>query len=166
MSTTLKISNGDIYIDPVLGQSQTVSGVTKCSQDIAAVLMTDLIQKNRSGQALPRAYGSELATLTTPAQYSGLIGRPMVQRKIQEAVQRLEDLQNQDPAVTADEKIKTISKLTVQQLGTGGDFIYWLEVQVSSGSTTPPITNLQATQLDHQFPLTSGISSAKRNYQG
>lgn len=162
MSTTLKISNGDIDIDSVLGQAKTIDGVVKCSQDIAAVLMTDMRQSNRSGQQLPRAYGNELATLKTPLKYSGLIGKPLVSRKIQEAVQRLEDLQTKDPNITADEKIKTISKLIVEGLNST-DFIYWLEVQVSSGNTTPSISNLEAVKLDQQFSMTSGIPGTVRN---
>jgi hypothetical protein len=162
MSTTLKVSNGDLFIDSVLGQPQLIAGVEKCSQDIACVLMTEYIQSTRHADSMPRAFGSELATLNTPVQYSGLIGRPMVQRKIQEAIQRLEDLQNKDPYITDDEKIKGITKLNVQQLS-DGDFVYWLECEVQSGNTTPSVTNLTPVSLDHQFPLTSGIATSVRN---
>lgn len=157
MSSTLKISNGDIEIDAVTGMAAKVSGIEKCSQDMANVLMTERNQpaQKRTTSTLPRAYGSELATLNVPVFFSGL-GEPLVSRKIQEAVQSLMAMQASDPNVTDDERISDIVRLVVQAIGYD-DFLYFVQVRVASGQTSPPAHNLEAAKLDHQFPVTSGV---------
>ena len=155
MSTTLKVSNGDLDIDEVTGMATVIEGTTKCAQDVANVLMTELIQKNRSGTTFRRSYGSELATLQTPTFFSGTIGKPLVSRKIQEAIHTLIDLQSLDGNVTDDEAIDHIGRLIVEALDVT-DYIYFVEVFVRSSAPVPPISNLEAVKLDHQFALSSG----------
>jgi hypothetical protein len=155
MSTTLKVSNGDLDINEVTGMPSLISGVDKCSQDVAEVLMIDRKQTNRSGRAFRRAYGNELASLQTPMFFSGLVGKPLVARKVQEAIQSLIDMQDQDQNVTDDEHIDNIGRLMVEALDTT-DFIYFVEVFVRSGSTVPPVSNLQEVKLNHQFALSGG----------
>ena len=159
MSSTLKWSNGDIDISAVTGQPTVITGVEKCAQDVAEVMMLDRKQTNASSAAFPRAYGNKLASIETPVFFSGLIGKPLVSRKIQEAIQTLIDAQNNDPNITPDEHIINISRLLVESLNVT-DYIYFVEVTVESGSPVPGVSNLEATKLDHQFALTSGIVDA------
>ncbi len=159
MSTTLKYANGDLFIDQVTGKARTVTDIEKCAQDIAQVLMTNKKQPaNRATKAFPMAYGSELATIEQPTFFSGLIGKPMVARKIQEAVQSLMDLQDIDPNITDGEKIDHIGRLIVETYGPT-DYLYFIECVVKAGATTPAVTNLQAIAVDHQFPMTSGTTN-------
>lgn len=156
MSTTIKISNGDIDIDEVTGGATLITGVNKCGQDSANVLMLNRKQTNRSGKLFRRAYGNELASLQTPTFFSGVIGKPLVAQKIQEAVQSLIDLQDVDPNITDDEHIDHIGKLMVESLDVT-DYIYFVELIVRSGNTSPAVSNLEAVKLDHQFAMTSGV---------
>lgn len=157
MSYTLKISNGDIDINPVTGNVTLLSGVEKCAQDVANVLMIDRVQptNNRAAQEFAQPYGNELATLRVPTRYGDMLGRPLVAQKIQEAIQSLMDLQARDPTVTDDEAIDRIDRLIVESIS-ATDYIYYLEVVVRSGVTVPAVTNLKAVRLDHQFAFSSG----------
>lgn len=158
MSTTLKISNGDIDIDEVTGAATEITGVDKAGQDVANVLMIDRIQPktSRSAAAFRRTYGNELASLQTPTFFSGAVGKPLVAQKIQEAIQSLIDLQDVDPSITDDEHIDHIGRLLVESLDIT-DYIYFVEVIVRSGNTSPAVSNLQAVKLDHQFAMTGGV---------
>jgi len=156
MSSTLKVSNGDLYIDEVTGQPSLIDGVEKCSQDVAEVLMTDLLQKNRSGLTFRRSYGSELASLNTPTFFSGNFGKPLVGRKIQEAIQTLIEMQGLDSNVTDDERIDRIGRLAVEAID-ASSYIYFVEVIVKSESPVPSVSNLEAVKLDHQFALPSAM---------
>lgn len=154
MSTTLKMADGDLFVDQVTGRPRAISGVEKCVQDVAEVLMTALNQSGRAGRLFPRAYGSELATLDGPTRFSGILGKPLVARKVQEAINRLIDLQEQDPYLTGAEHIVAISRLIVEQFSTT-DFAYFVQVDVADGRATDTVTNLGAIALNHQFPVSS-----------
>lgn len=166
MSTTLKISNGDIDIDQVTGAASVINGVDKCSQDVAEVLMIDRIQPktSRSAAAFKRSYGNELASLQAPTFFSGVVGKPLVAQKIQEAIQSLIELQDADPNIDDAEHIDHIGRLLVEQLDVT-DYIYFLEVVVRSGGTVPTVTNLSAVKLEHQYAMTSGAVDVPDNAQ-
>ncbi len=154
MSTTFKFSDGDFDVDPVTGRFIQISGIEKCAQDIADALMTEFAQRNRSGQALRRNYGSELAGIGNGyTVLFGGFGKPMISRKIQEAVDRLIVSQNADPFVDRNELIDRITNLVVESFGEGS-FVYALTAVTVGGQNTTPVTNLrEATRLNHQFPI-------------
>jgi hypothetical protein len=161
MSTTLKMADGDLFIDVVTGRPKTIAGVEKCVQDVAEVLMTSLSQPGRAGRLFPRAYGSELATLDGPSRFGGLLGRPLVARKVQEAINRLIDLQESDPYLTAAEHIVAIRRLIVEQFG-ATDYAYFVQVDVADSSATQTVSNLGAIALNHQFPVGSETGRNQR----
>jgi hypothetical protein len=162
MSTTLRVVNGDIWISPNTGQPEVISGMAKCSQDLAESLMTQYPQPagNRSAEAFSRAYGSELASIDTPPFYVGITGKPLISKKIQESIQRLQIMQQSDPSVTSDEKIESINQIAVEQFNLT-DYFYFVRVLVQSGSFVDA-NNLTPVQLDHQFPFSSDVSSAEK----
>ncbi len=157
MSETLKVSNGDLFIDPVTGRFALIDGPEKAGQDVAECLMTLVKQSNRSGAVFPRNYGSELATIGTsaPTLYGGAIGKPLVAAKVQEAISRLQSAQGSDPNITDNERITAIQQLLVEQTGQA-DFVYYLQLGLASGDLAE-VTSLTPTALDHQFPLTGGL---------
>lgn len=156
MSTTLKISDGDIDIDQVTGLSTVISGPEKTSQDVANVLMINRRQpsSSRSATAFNRAYGNEIADLKTPTLFGNIIGKSLVAQKIQEAIRSLMELQDSDPNITDDERIQTIGRMIVESTG-ATDYIYYVET-ILKGSTRAQTSNLKAVRLEHQYALTSG----------
>ena len=141
--------NGDLFIDVSTGKSQTLTGPEKCSQDLGEVLLTLLIpeKESRSYTAFSRDYGSELPYIQTPMQFSGVVGIPIISKKIAEAVSRLQQSQKRDPNSTPDERIDSITRLAVEQRGTN-DFLFFLEV-VLEGGTALQIQKMSPTHLDH-----------------
>lgn len=138
MSTTIRMADGDIYINSA-GRAETITGTNKATQDIAEVLMTPL-------DGL-RDYGSELASLDIPPQVSLFAGKSLLSKKIDEAIQRLKRKQEADPYITDDELIETINRLKIDQFNTG-DFLFWVSVLTRSQTTTGD--QILAVSLRHQ----------------
>lgn len=143
------MADGDIAISDSTGKPQLISGAAKASQDLAEILLTPLVPdvQNRSSVAFPKDYGSELASLATPVQFGGLVGRPLVTAKISECVTRLQNLQKLNPQTTSDELIESISRLLVDAVNPT-DFIFFLEVNLATG-TTVELSKLTPVKLDH-----------------
>lgn len=158
MSETFRISDGDLWVDPVTGRLALIDGIEKCSQDIAEAIMVDSQQSNRSGVAFSRPLGSELARVGTerPLLFGGVIGKPMVAKKVQEALVRLQTMQGRDPNITPEERIASISRLVVEALNVT-DYIFFVECMVESGDRAIA-HNLRPTSLNHQFPMTGGVA--------
>ncbi len=112
------MADGDFFINSA-GRTELVDGADKAAQDLAEVLMTPLSRA--------RAYGSELASLDIPEPVSAIVGKSLISKKVDEAVQRLKRLQELDPEITDTEQIEKIHKLVVEQIGTG-QFIFWVSV--------------------------------------
>ena len=138
MSKTIRIADGDIYIDSN-GQSSLVDSVNKSGQDIAAALLIDY-DANTS-------FGSELATFVqSPYNF---ISDGIVQQLILEAVQRLQAKQQQDSASTSDERIARIKDLRIDR-SDNGDVFFYLELETETGSTLDRAF-LIPMSLDQQF---------------
>lgn len=137
MSTTIRMADGDIYINSA-GRSETIEGTDKCSQDIAEVLMTEVAERD---------FGSELASLTIPEPVQVFAGRALISKKVDEAIQRLRRMQQQDPYITADEQIERISRLVVEQFGPT-DYVFWVNVVLRN--TTVTSDQLLGVSLRHQ----------------
>jgi len=138
MSTTLRVFDGDIFLNSA-GRSESISGADKATQDIAEVLMTPLDSA--------RDYGSELADLNIPAAVEVFVGKSLVSRKIDEAIQRLKHLQEKDPYATDDETIDSINKLIVDSMGSG-DFVFWVSVWLKNRQSTSD--SILSVSLRHQ----------------
>jgi len=74
-----------------------------------------------------RDYGSEIADLNIPASVEAFVGKAIISRKIDEAIQRLKRLQEQDPYADDDETIDSINKMIIESMG-AGDFVFWVSV--------------------------------------
>ena len=147
--------NGDLFIDSGTGKSQTITGPEKCSQDIGEVLLTLLIpeKSSRSYTAFGRDYGSELPYIQAPMQFSGLVGRPLISKKIEESITRLKQFQHKDTQSTSDERIAKITQLNVQQRNTT-DFIFNLVVELEGG-TAVQLQKMSPASFDHLMIRTS-----------
>lgn len=138
MSTTIRMMDGDIYINSA-GRAETITGTSKAAQDLAEVLMTPL-------DGL-RDYGSELGSLDIPPQVSLFAGKALLSKKIDEAVQRLKRKQEADPFITDDELIETINRLKIIQFDVGS-FLFWVSVLLRDTSVTGD--QILTTSLRHQ----------------
>lgn len=138
MSTTLRMADGDIFINSA-GRAETVTGANKSSQDIAEVLLTPL-------DGL-RDYGSELQDLNVPEPVRVFAGRALISKKVDEAIQRLIRSQQRDTESTADERIDRINRLIVEQIN-GTDFVFWVSVLLEDDTVLTD--QLLGVSLRHQ----------------
>ncbi len=150
MASTIRIDDGDIFIDQNTGQTEMLSGPQKTAQDLANALLTVLAPRtpNRSSRELTRQYGSEVADLAAAPKVSGRLGNALIAKKIAECINRLAQQQRQDPRTTPDEQIARITTLRVEPISPT-DFIYAVEVELQSGSKVARKV-LVETKLDHQ----------------
>lgn len=118
MSTTIRMADGDIYINSA-GRAELVENADKAAQDIAETLLTPL-------DAL-RDYGSELADLNVPEPVRVFAGKALISKKVDEAVRRLQRAQSVDTRSTAAERIKEVQRIIVNQIN-GTDFVFWVSV--------------------------------------
>lgn len=136
MSTTLRMADGDILINSA-GRAETVTGADKCAQDIAEVLMTPL----------QNGYGSELADIDVPEPVRTFVGKGIVSKKVDEALQRLIRLQRADLQSTPDERIDRVERIVVEQIG-ATDFVFWVSAFVEDSTVVPE--QLLGVSLRHQ----------------
>lgn len=118
MSVTLRMADGDLFINSA-GRAEEVSGADKTAQDLAEVLMTPLDPL--------RSYGSELADLSIPQPVSLFVGKALISKKVDEAIQRLKRMQERDPYAGPDERIDKINRLLVEEIESR-EFIFWVNV--------------------------------------
>lgn len=141
MSTTLKIINGQLDIDASTGQVALVSGGTKCSQDLAEVLLQDYLADND--------YGSYLKVITT--NQLPFAGDLFIRYYISEAVHRLQSKQQDDSYITASEQITQISQLLVKTDHNSGTTVFFISVATADGGAESIAAAHAATQLNHQY---------------
>lgn len=155
------MNNGDIFIDASTGRPALVTGPEKSAQDIAEILLTLLVPEkySRSYSYFPRDYGSELAYIQTPIEFAGLVGKPLISKKIQESIARLQRYQKSDTTSTTDERINKIVGLDVNQVNTS-DFTFLLEVMLEGGSPLE-LAKRSPTALNH-LVLSSSYRDSRR----
>jgi hypothetical protein len=128
MSITLKMVDGDLYVDAA-GRYLAIEGIEKCAQDLAESLLN-----NRDPEFPPWYPGSELYRLTN-GEYLKLLSHfsPMelIHTYVEEAVERLVELQDIDPEVDDDEAIVDIIMLDVRPIG-HLTWVFYLVVQVDT----------------------------------
>ena len=114
MSVTLKMANGDLYVDAA-GRYIAIEGIEKCAQDIAESLLN-----NRDPDFPEWFNGSELYRLTN-GEYlrtmSYMQPEELIHTYVEEAVDRLVELQDFDAYVDEDESIVEIALLDVRSIG-------------------------------------------------
>lgn len=140
MSTTLKIINGQIDIDPSTGVVNTVGGNRKAAQDMAEVLLQDYLAEID--------YGSYLrAVATNQIQQAGDL---FVRYYIADAIQKLQAKQQEDQFLTPAEQITDIIELSVSNDGQGTT-VFFVSVSTADGGPNPSIGAVQQTQLNQQY---------------
>ncbi len=146
MSTTLKISNGDLFIDESFGAPTTLSGVEKLSQDIAESLLINFDPERR--------FGNTLNSSSSRQSIIGQISKIDARERIEAAIDRLRRLQSEDDQIEDDEQIVEIVSIDIDVLENGTEIRFLLVVatvskkEVSASGTIP----LQAVKLDHVTP--------------
>jgi hypothetical protein len=121
MSVTFKCDNGDLILD-TSGRFAVVSGLEKCSQDIAEALLNVWDPNGNNDYN-----GSELALIQgETAGLSTMRIEEQIRYAVQSAVERLMDAQSNDLYIDEDEQIEDIRELQVRKLGlfTYGFYLY------------------------------------------
>ena len=112
MSITIKCDDGDIMVSTG-GTFIIVGGMQKCAQDIAESLLN-----NWDPDVLSWYNGSELYTVAEDPASLGLIGaEERIRYSVEDAILRLQDLQQADDEADEDEIIEEIRTLMVQKVG-------------------------------------------------
>lgn len=145
MSITLKMVDGDLYVDAA-GRYLAIEGMEKCAQDLAESLLN-----NRDPEYPPWYPGSELYRLTN-GEYLQLMThitpRELIHTYVEEAVDRLIELQDIDAEVDDDEAIVDILLLDVRPIG-HLTWAFFLTVQVD---TLEPVKLGFTVDLRQQLP--------------
>ena len=101
MSTTLRKSNGDLYLDPETGRPEEITGASKVDQELADLYLTYFDSV--------RNWGSSLS-LTQLGNNSSLeSARTILFLRLQQANDRLLAKQSRDKNLTTEEKITGFS---------------------------------------------------------
>jgi hypothetical protein len=112
MSTTLKMDNGDLLLS-ASGRFVECSGVEKCAQDMAEVLLNNYDSEN-PGYFI----GSELYKLDGMTfSLGGIDANMMIETFVRDAIKRLMEAQENDPSVENAELIDEIRTLRAQKIG-------------------------------------------------
>ena len=127
MSKTFYMSDGDLFIDDETGRVLVIDGITKCNQDIAESLMSEFDPT--------RPYGNELINFQSQATVLGYIAEDFVRVKLDECIRRLMDMQKSDSYSTPDERIGTIQKILVKDIG-DSSYSFWVQVQTEDTSAS------------------------------
>lgn len=126
MSTTLKMADGDLATDSG-GRYLNVEGPEKAAQDLAEVLMN-----NYDPEFPPYWIGSTLFEIAAnPSEFNAFNAEISIRASVEDAVARLQDLQDIDPFVEDEELITDIHRLEVIQIG-DKTYAFFLEVRVDS----------------------------------
>jgi hypothetical protein len=138
MSITLKMVDGDLATDSG-GRYLNVVGAEKAAQDIAEVLMN-----NYDPEFPPYWIGSSLFEIqANPTEFNTFNAELSIRSSVEDAVARLQDLQDVDPFVDDEERITHIKRLEVIQIG-DKSYAFFLEVRVDSD---------ELLQLEFDVPL-------------
>jgi hypothetical protein len=105
MSITLRMADGDLYIDPETGRGEEISGADKADQDLADLYLTDYDSD--------RNWGSDLSV-----EKIGIVRSPddfqtMLFLRLSQANQRILAKQSRDQYLTTGEQITGFSNVNV-----------------------------------------------------
>ena len=143
MSITLKCDDGDLLVDN-RGQFIPINGMQKCAQDIA-----ESILNNWNSEDNQWWNGSELYQLERdPSMYADVEAEEQIRYMVEDAVMRLQALQEEDGEVDGDELIEEIRELWVKPLGNMTYGYYIVAITASDEKVDPTFT----ISLSHQLP--------------
>ena len=146
MSTTLQISNGDLFIDRSTGTTQSISGTSKLAQDIAEALLVNF--------DLERNFGNTMNVDGIQPSIIGQVSEVDVRERIESAIDRLKNKQAEDDQLDPTEELVNIERLDIELLNGNTEVRFLLEVstakreRVNVGDTL----TLKPTQLKHVNP--------------
>lgn len=138
MSQTFQVSDGHVVFSASTGQPVMISGERKCSQDLAECLLQNFSTTQQYGSYLNNIVSNNIPGAT----------ELLVSHYVADAVSVLDQIQQQDPYCTADEKVNDIISLitTPVQNGICGYF-----VQVSTVSGQSASAGALPTSLNQQW---------------
>lgn len=149
MSKTLRWADGDLYNDDATGKFDSVDEENKCAQDLAETLLTPLTTLRGRRK---RMFGSELADINIPTGIAAMIGRGLIGTKVTEAVNRLKQLQQEDPASTPNERIAKIDRLYTEEIQPSV-YAFWVACSTEADTMAP--AQRIAVSLRHRQPSTA-----------
>ena len=140
MTTTIRVSNGDIDIDENRGVINVVSGIEKAGQDVARHLLSEFDVHFQEGNQL---IDDGVGTVDT----SVLLNEVLVNQFLTEALNRLIIKQQ---TASDSERIIRVSQIKTRKVGLT-TLAFLVEVLFSNGQTATIVdkVDIKATQLDH-----------------
>ena len=151
MSITLKMVNGDLATDSA-GRHLSIEGAEKLAQDLAESLL------NNFDPEFPDYFnGSELFRIQQdPIVNNIVLVQERIRTNVQEAVERLIDLQDLDPYAEDEERIDIIDRIDVQKVGSLSYAFFLLVINQS----TEPIPAAFEISLLSELPNSVSDDSA------
>jgi len=139
MSKTLRVANGDWYIDP-RGRPEWVQEREKVSQDLACFLLQQLYEDG--------SRGSELATMENSAILDAENAhKALIQTMVSEAVERLLVFQEAEEDIPDLEKIDDYTVYVERISGETLAYAYYLSVKTVGSDE--PVTDTYVVELEH-----------------
>lgn len=131
MSYTLKCDDGDLMVDAA-GRFFIVQGIEKCAQDVAESLLN-----NWDPEDITWFNGSEIYLIDAdPRALDAISAEERIRLAVEEAIERLIDLQDDDDYADVDEIISEIRELWVRKLG-GVSYGFFVKVVTESEDFAP-----------------------------
>lgn len=144
MSITLKMAAGDLVLTPA-GRFQSISGLEKCAQDIGEAYL------NNYAPADPPWHptGSEFYEIDENTYAYNTIGiKAIIERMAYDALERLMEMQQEDPEVDDAELIDEITSVQVWQIGA----LSWAFHSVCVTDSYENVETGFDIDLSHQMP--------------
>lgn len=140
MTTTLRVSNGDLEVNESRGIINTVSGIEKAGQDVARHLLSEFDVYFQEGNQL-------IDDGTGTVDTSVLLNEILVNQFLTEAINRLIIKQQ---SANDDDRITRVNQIKTRKVGLT-TMAFMVEVLFSSGqiATIVDKVDIKPTQLDH-----------------
>lgn len=143
---TLKVTDGDLFINRSTGQAKEITGVEYLSQAIPEALLTDF--DGTWGSELNNFGGGNAARKKRAANANV----SLIDTRITEAVVRIKAIQATDPVVTPEERFQNIRELLIFPFSQRGSFFFSLVI--SNASNKPiQIGFEEIVTLNHLIPI-------------
>jgi len=140
LSNTLKCDNGDLMVAPA-GRFLIVTGIEKCAQDMAESLLNSWDPEEDQWYN-----GSELFLIGgDPSSLDAISAEERIRSVVEDAIDRLIDLQEDDNYVDLDEKIEEVRELWVRSLG-NSTYGFFLRAITESEENVPLGFSIQLSQ--------------------
>lgn len=145
MSVTLKMADGDLFINPETGRSEIISGPSKVDQELAELYLTDYDSY--------RNWGSELGMESFVGQLLPAQLQSMLYLRVSQANNRILLKQDNDPTLSPEEMITGFSRVDVDQdlANAAGYFLVAAEVGDNVVFQTVKV-DYRPTSLRHIIP--------------